>query len=99
MPGSRHCAATEREDEDGAASAAAEEGGGEEPWSWPRLRWSRHLNDPGWVAGAQTHLTTGPWPWPWAAPDGAEADPGHLLRDVLGDAAEPVGVVLLLWWP
>jgi hypothetical protein len=33
------------------------------------------------------------------APEGADADPGHLLRVVLGEAAEPVGVVLLLWWP
>jgi hypothetical protein len=51
MAGLRHCAATVREDEEGAALAAVGEEG-----PWGLVRWRRHLNDPGWVAGAQTHL-------------------------------------------
>lgn len=67
-----------REDEDGAAgcggAALAGDGGDDEGWlpwppPWELVRWSRHLKDPAWVGGAQTHL---------------------------GDAAAPVGVVLLL---
>ena len=103
----RHWVVTVPEDEDGEAGCrgtalAATGEGGEEgrlpwpwPWPWELVRWKRHLKDPAWVAGAQTHLEAGPWP----APDGADADPGHLLRVFLGDAASPVGVVLLLWWP
>jgi hypothetical protein len=40
-------------------------------------------------------LGAAPWPWPWLWAD--EAD-DQLLRIVLGDAAAPVGVVLLWWW-
>lgn len=91
-----------REDEDGAAgcggAALAGDGGDDEGWlpwppPWELVRWSRHLKDPAWVGGAQTHLGAGPWP---PAPEGADADPGQPLRFVLGDAAAPVGVVLLL---
>ncbi|XBH60567.1 hypothetical protein VPH35_115151 [Triticum aestivum] len=90
MLGLRHWIVTVSEDEDseagchGTALAAAGEGGEEGrlpwpwawPWPWELVRWKRHLKDPAWVAGAQTHLEAGPWP----APDGADADPGHLLR-------------------
>jgi hypothetical protein len=101
----RHCAATVREDEDGTAGCRGAPLAGEVgddgwwccwPWPWELVRWSRHLNDPAWVGGAQTHLGAAPW---WPAPDGADADPGQPLRVVFGDAAAPVGVVLLLWWP
>ena len=34
------------------------------------------MKDTAWVADAQTRLEAGPWP----VPDGADADPGHLLR-------------------
>lgn len=97
----RHCAATVREDEDGTAgggpAAAVSGDGGDDGWLWPceLLRWSRHLNEPACVAGAQTHLGAAPWP----PPDDADADDDQLLRIVFGDAAAPVGVVLLLWWP
>ena len=96
----RHCAATVQEDEDGAAGcrgAASPGEGGDDgwwcwPWPWALVRWRRHLNDPAWVGGAQTHLGAASWP----APDGADADPDQLLRIIFGDAAAPVGVVLLL---
>ena len=99
----RHCAATVREDEDGTAGGGAAAVAGEEgevgwwpwPWPWELLRWSRHLNEPACVAGAQTHLGAAPWP----PPDEADAADDQLLRIFLGDAAAPVGVVLLLWWP
>ncbi|XBI27537.1 hypothetical protein VPH35_052007 [Triticum aestivum] len=68
------------EDEDGEAGCrdnalAATGEGGEEgrlpwPWPWELVPWKRHLKDPAWVAGAQTHLEAGLWP----APDGADAD-------------------------
>ena len=68
MLGLRHWVATVPEDEDGEAGchgtalAAGGEGGEEGrlpspwPWSWELVRWKRHLKDPAWVAGAQTHL-------------------------------------------
>ena len=70
MLGLRHWVATVPEDEDGEAGCrgtALAAGGerGEEgrlpwpcpwPWPWELVRWKRHLKDPAWVAGAQTHL-------------------------------------------
>lgn len=92
----RHCAATVREDEDCTAAAGAAAAVGEDDgWPCELLRWSRHLKEPACVAGAQTHLGPDPCPPP---PDDAEAADDQLLR-IFGDAAAPVGVVPLLWWP
>ena len=98
----RHWASTVREDAEdetaggGAADAPAGEVGGDGwgwPWPWELVRWRRHLKDPACVAGAQTHLGTPP---PWLPEDADE----KLRRIVRGDdAAAPVGVVVLLWWP
>uniref|UniRef100_A0A0D3F5U2 Uncharacterized protein n=1 Tax=Oryza barthii TaxID=65489 RepID=A0A0D3F5U2_9ORYZ len=99
-----HWASTVREEaEDGRGAAeappAAGEVGGEGcgwlwPWPWELVRWRRHLNDPACVAGAHTHLA--PPPPPWLPEEALE----KLRRIVLGDdAAAPVGVVLVLWWP
>lgn len=87
----------EEEDETaggGAAEAAPSgEAGGEGwgwPWPWELVRWRRHLKDPAWVAGAQTHLAEAPPP-PWLPEDADE----KLRRIMRGDdAAAPVGVVL-----
>ena len=78
MLGLRHWVVTVPEDENdeagcrGTSLAAAGEGGEEGwlPWPWELVRWKRHLKDPAWVAGAQTHLEAGPWP----APDGVDAN-------------------------
>ena len=71
MLGLRHWVATVPEDEDGEVGcrgtvlATAGEGGEEGrlpwpwPWPWELVRWKRHLKDPAWVAGAQTHLEAG----------------------------------------
>jgi hypothetical protein len=56
VPAWRPYAATVREDEEDPAVVAGD--GGDDGWAWPweLVRWSRHLKDPAWVAGAQTHL-------------------------------------------
>lgn len=102
MASDTHRASTvreEAEDETPCAGAAGEAGGDGcgWPWPWELVRWSRHLNDPAWVAGAHTHLAPPPPPWLWPAEDAEEKLRRKLRGDAAAAAAPPVGVVLVLW--